>query len=426
MGILEDFIGRYRREYDFYDQAARLVAQQLEGRLQAAGIRAMVTFRAKAVTKLEPKVRDRAARKGYGSVDDIYADIPDLAGARVALYFPGQSQQVGQIINELFVVTHTKEFPDPDSPPRYRKRFAGYSATHYRVRLRETALVDSQKRYAEAKVEVQVASVLMHAWSEVEHDLVYKPYQGQLSDDEYAILDELNGMVMAGEIALERLQRAGTVRVAAQGRTFANHYELAAHLLSALGKLADPDTLQSGLGRVDLLFDLLVRLGFPTPEAVGRYLESIHADLERRPIAEQIVDQILSEDSKRYGLFEELRAARPATDVSPDAVEPIAPDLHEAMGAFLSAWTEMERTIREKAQVAVSNPARIVPTMRLLDSFAQLDPDTRMQFDRLRRIRNNLVHGIEVPAPIDLREAAQQARGLLAKLGGKRARPTRR
>lgn len=64
-------------------------------------------------------------------------------------------------------------------------------------------LSEAEKRYAVARVEVQVASVLMHAWSEVEHDLVYKPLQGGLSTEEYAILDELNGLVMAGEIALE-------------------------------------------------------------------------------------------------------------------------------------------------------------------------------------------------------------------------------
>ena len=44
----------------------------------------------------------------------------------------------------------------------------------------------------------------MHAWSEVEHDLIYKPLQGTLSKEELAILDELNGLVLAGEIALER------------------------------------------------------------------------------------------------------------------------------------------------------------------------------------------------------------------------------
>ncbi len=48
----------------------------------------------------------------------------------------------------------------------------------------------------------------MHSWAEVEHDLVYKPINGKLSDEEYAILDEINGLVLSGEIALERLQKA--------------------------------------------------------------------------------------------------------------------------------------------------------------------------------------------------------------------------
>lgn len=70
------------------------------------------------------------------------------------------------------------------------------------MQLRDVSLSEAQKRYAEARVEIQVASVVMHAWAEVEHDLVYKPLAGELSQDEYAILDELNGLVMAGEIAL--------------------------------------------------------------------------------------------------------------------------------------------------------------------------------------------------------------------------------
>ena len=55
--------------------------------------------------------------------------------------------------------------------------------------MREESLDRSQKKYTTARIEIQVASVLMHAWSEVEHDLVYKPLQGTLSDEELAILD---------------------------------------------------------------------------------------------------------------------------------------------------------------------------------------------------------------------------------------------
>lgn len=136
-------------------------------------------------------------------------DIVDLSGVRVALYFPAEREEVGRIIKSLFVpVVEPKEFPTPGQPT-YEKRFSGYWATHYRVRLPEILLNESQKRYAEARIEIQVASVLMHVWSEVEHDLVYKPLQGQLSEEEYAILDELNGLALAGEVALERLPRAG-------------------------------------------------------------------------------------------------------------------------------------------------------------------------------------------------------------------------
>jgi ppGpp synthetase/RelA/SpoT-type nucleotidyltranferase len=52
----------------------------------------------------------------------------------------------------------------------------------------------------------------MHAWSEVEHDLVYKPLDGDFSPEEYA-LDQLNGLVLAGEMALETLQKAQQARL---------------------------------------------------------------------------------------------------------------------------------------------------------------------------------------------------------------------
>lgn len=96
--------------------------------------------------------------------------------------------------------------------------------------MRPSELSASSSRYAEAPIEIQVASVLIHAWAEVEHDLVYKPMSGQLSDEEYAILDELNGLVLAGEIALERLQYAGEARLLVTEDHFSNHYELAAYI----------------------------------------------------------------------------------------------------------------------------------------------------------------------------------------------------
>lgn len=407
MSVIDDFIGQYRREYDFYDQSARLVSQLLEGRLRASGVRAMVTYRAKAVGRLEPKVKDRHQRKQYLTVTEIYDDIPDLAGVRVALYFPAQRDQVGNMIKDLFEVARCKVFPD-DSTPKYEKRFPGYLATHYRVRLKDDSLAESQKQYAEALVEIQVASVLMHAWSEVEHDLVYKPYQGVLSEDEYSILDELNGMMMVGEIALERLQKAGDTRVAANGRPFANHYELATHLLSTLSALAEPNALQAGLGRVDQLHEFLVRLELATPDSVGRYLTALHSDLERRPIAEQIIDQVISEDSDRYRVYETIRADRSTTAATIEAAEPHHAEVHRVMGAFLSAWVDLENLIMELAPTSIKDSGGVVPTSRILSAMAQLDSNTLSQFEQVRRLRNQLVHGSKSPEPAELQDAAMQ------------------
>lgn len=97
MGVIEDFISRYKKEFDFYDQAARLTSQLLDTRLQAAGIRSIVTSRAKSAARLEPKVRARAHEKKYSTSEEIYNDIVDLAGVRVALYFPEQRDQLGKV-----------------------------------------------------------------------------------------------------------------------------------------------------------------------------------------------------------------------------------------------------------------------------------------------------------------------------------------
>jgi len=211
------------------------------------------------------------------------------------------------VVTLLFdLESEPKRFPEDSKAPTYDKRFSGYWAAHYRVHLRDTSLNDAQKRYGQARIEIQVASVLMHAWAEVEHDLVYKPQQGTLSEDEYAILDEINGMVITGEIALEQLQRAGKKRVAERGRKISNHYDLADYLLDQAGpllKTADPDAL---LGRVNILFRLIDALNLSTPEALAPYLSALSSDFERRPLADQVIDQLLGEDSERYKLYQKF------------------------------------------------------------------------------------------------------------------------
>src|SRR3712207_3878219 len=102
MDLIDEFMARYEREYDYYERAARLVAQRIDGSLQSAGVRCIVSSRAKSPKRLEKKCRQRAADKAYNTLEDIAEDIVDLAGVRVALYFPGDRDQVGRVIERMF------------------------------------------------------------------------------------------------------------------------------------------------------------------------------------------------------------------------------------------------------------------------------------------------------------------------------------
>jgi ppGpp synthetase/RelA/SpoT-type nucleotidyltranferase len=418
LDLIDGFIARYVKEYDYYEQAARMAAQMLQSGLEAAGIRSIVTSRAKSVTRLAEKCRQRIKRRAYESIEDIYSDIVDLAGVRVALYFPAEREQVGGLISRLFYEYEPRRvFPDA-SRSRIHRRLSGYSALHYRVRLQPQALVEPDRRYAGANIEIQVASVLMHGWSEVEHDLVYKPADGELSAEEYSLLDQVNGLVLAGEIALEQLQRAGETRVANGGRQFANHYELAAHLLSQISTANEAPVTKSGLGRVDLLFELLTRLRFDTPDDLHPYLALLHGDLERRPLSEQIIDALIAEDESHYETYLSVRAQLDlsrAKQISRDEVT------YREMGRFLTRWVELERLLRELMPARLKQRPFGVPAMiRVVASELSLDSELLYELDQLRLIRNQLVHGVELPASSHIASATQRMDGLIREIERRR------
>lgn len=412
MDLIDEFLTRYTKEYDFYSQAASIARQKLEADLQASGVRSIVTARAKSAVSVDNKCRKRdTARGGYASIEEIYDDIVDLAGVRVALYFPAEIDQVDGAITRLFKVIEQKKFPDKMKTRPGRPRFDGYSATHYRVQLKEDDLSETEKRYAAARIEIQVASVLMHAWSEVEHDLVYKPLAGELSDAEYAILDQLNGLVMTGEIALESLQKAGEARVADSDRKISNHYDLAGLLLSAGEDLTEEPISDSGLGRVDLLFDLIRALGLDTPGSLKPYVDALDGNVELRPLAEQITDALLGADPTRYDTYNSIRAQRPWTSSRTDSDD----ELYRHIGMFLSRWRDLEALVR---QVGGSEPGRatVLPTSRQLVTMELLSPDKIFDFEQLRRMRNALVHGVELPEISELDDATNRLDTVLAEV----------
>lgn len=417
MGVIENFLREYEREFDFWDASAQVARGLLEAELASSGLRAIVTSRAKSVDRLAEKLRTRNTKERYRSVRAIRENIADLAGVRVALYFPGQMDEAERIIRDVLDVQLDKRFPSVGNRVDGR-RFSGYGARHFRVFIPTPRLSQGQERFASSPIEVQVASVLMHAWSEVEHDLVYKPLEGTLSRSEYALLDQLNGLVLAGEIALEQLQKAGDERVAAAATPFRSHYELAEYLRTRLSMLGT--TLSDAtLGRVDALFEYLAEQGNATAASVEPYLDLLEKDFERRPVSAQLADLMLSGDESRYRAY--LKAM--ATSRHPSRARIAARNAHDdsdvtlALGEFVAAWVLLETLLKSLAQTEDARLPPLPVLFRRLRTQGLISPEELEELDAMRDLRNRVFHGRvgEIP-PARLRQDAGWLRALTVKI----------
>jgi len=362
----------------------------------------------------------RDIEKNYKTVEEIYKDIVDLAGVRIALYFPGDMPEIDKIIHNQFNVLLAKIFPEKGKEKK-GKTFTGYKAVHYRINLKGEKLVASEKRFANALIEIQVASVLMHAWAEVEHDLVYKPLSGNLSEDEFAILDELNGLVLTGEIALERLQRAFKRRIEKEDKQFNNHFELASYIYDVI-KIDDPNVnLENSIGKVDILFRFIEAINFNKPDKIKKYISKVVLSEDKRPISEQIIDFILVEHPKFYDTFEKVKLQFISKKHFKTTFEELSTEqsFQALIGKFISKWIILETTLKNELKSKVGKDylnVRLLPfTGRLLQKNEMLDEREYVQFDYLRRFRNNLVHGIEMPDESSFLTAIDMVDSLVAK-----------
>lgn len=439
MGVIDDFVSEYERQFDFWEAAARAARGLLEAELASSGLRAMVTSRAKSMDRLEAKLRARDSASEYESVAQVRQDIADLAGVRVALYFPGQMEEAVQVIRTMFDVRKEKHFPptnDTDDenvatsdadidngdgshkvpPVSHHKRFSGYGARHFRVYIPETRLGGGQERYASALIEVQVASVLMHAWSEVEHDLVYKPMEGELSSSEYALLDQLNGLMLAGEIALEQLQLAGDARISAAETPFRDHYELAEFLRARLSALGT-DLTDATLGRIDVLFDYLAEQNSATASSVTMYLDQLETDFERRPVAAQLADLMLSGNESRYNAYLNAMSAsrHPSNRHRRTTIANLAEDASQelALGEFITTWVLLETLLKDIMESGTRLPPSFLALLRQMVERGLISPEQYSELNEMRKLRNVVVHGLagDIP-PERLKAAAESLRTL--------------
>ncbi|MFH1851521.1 MAG: RelA/SpoT domain-containing protein [Candidatus Neomarinimicrobiota bacterium] len=407
MSLINDYIAQYLRELDFYREVARICAQQCENELEQNGIRAIVTNRVKRSDRVRKKIEARNKKKHYRNFEDISNDVMDLAGVRIALYFPADQTEVDRIIKNGFEVLKIIEFPKPPDTEKFKRSNPGYRAVHYRVRLQKKNLSDSQLKFLSANIEIQVASILMHAWAEVDHDLVYKSIDKAPSAEEIDILEELNGLVLLGEKVLNRLYKSIERRV--ERENFSNHYELAAHLYSLVkinpvGTVAEPD-----MGRTDILFRFLTSIDGNNPGFLQERVKHIRSDL---PVVRQIVDDLIFADARLYDLFisakQEVGARAPYDYNDTYFHKELTSNLRRD---FLRVWIMLE-----KITDSIKGDKLSLLCNEDLITFARkwsLPDKDLMSLEKFKDLRNDLIHGLDPPSPRVLEEGIATLKGIL-------------
>jgi hypothetical protein len=253
----------------------------------------------------------------------------------------------------------------------------------------------------------------MHAWAEIEHDLIYKPENGNVSDDEEAILDEVNGLVLTGEVALEGLQRALQRRLTEKDAPFDSHYDLAAYLHRWL-QGAEPKT-DAQMGRVDLLWELLREAQLNSATKLQEEVGEPEVLSNAESVSDQLADIILQKRPKLYDFYTDLLARLNFTS-GYDQTQPTATNRSQAIGHFLSAWIILERShALNDNRTALRQPYRSGDISRWAERIG-LSSTSLETIRDVRRIRNQVVHGIEIPSPRFLDEATQRLREVLLEI----------
>lgn len=165
--ILSSFDRQQSKYIDFADGVKRLISTLL---IDQAIMVHSVTHRCKSRQSLEKKVS--RPEKNYSSLEDI----TDIAAIRITTYFADDVDVIASLIESEFVIDRGESVDKRvyDEPDRF-----GYLSLHFIAKINpERVALSEYRRFSNLRFEIQIRSILQHAWAEIEHDLGYKSAMG--------------------------------------------------------------------------------------------------------------------------------------------------------------------------------------------------------------------------------------------------------
>lgn len=162
-----DHARHYEKVRPQYERFTKKLAALLDELLKAKGLDIVLDSRTKSIASFAEKLS--RPEKNY---EDPLREITDLSGVRVIVRSLSDALQVEELIDQEFAV-------DADRSIRKRDHFDddrfGYLSDHYIVTLKEPRKkLQEWNGLAELSAEIQVRTILQHAWASVQYSLDYK------------------------------------------------------------------------------------------------------------------------------------------------------------------------------------------------------------------------------------------------------------
>jgi len=170
MGVVADrWTAKYRSDHDLYVKAAAEAKQQVKEALAGQSLNIhLIEARAKSPDSVAEKVE----RHKYGRPSQRF---DDLIGVRIITLF---DHSVGDVAKRLSARFNVDIDRSSDKTAKLSLRQVGYRSHHLVVKTRNPGLAPVREVLRSTFIEIQIRSVIAHAWAEIEHSLRYKIGEG--------------------------------------------------------------------------------------------------------------------------------------------------------------------------------------------------------------------------------------------------------
>src|SRR2546426_985006 len=160
------FLRSYEHDYSATCEAAEIARRLVEAAVREIGVFThLVSSRAKTPDSLRAKLR----RKKYTRPKQ---QVTDTIGIRVITYYRDDVDRVADRLRREF---DTSAKHTTDKRLALGLRDFGYRSVHLIARLKPAQILTPQHQTLRDRwFEIQIRSVLEHAWAEIEHEIVYK------------------------------------------------------------------------------------------------------------------------------------------------------------------------------------------------------------------------------------------------------------